>query len=979
LYALLAAPLAILLRYALMPLIGSGSPYVTLFPATVAVALLAGFGPAILTGILGSITIDYLFIEPLHAITIDIAHFTRMAVVVLTSAFVGYVGDVLRAARTKAEQQALALRESQADLNRAQAVANTGSWRLDVKKNELSWSDEVYRMFGISKGTPLIYESFLAFIHPDDRQFVDTKWKAAMAGEKYDIEHRIVVDGKIKWVRERAELEFDKDGTLLGGFGTVTDITHSKQAEETLKQSELKYRSIISTTMDGFWQIDSQSHLLDINDAACQMLGYSRNEMLSMKVSDIEAIEKTEDVERHIQKMKDLGGDRFETRHRRKDGIIIDVEVSTKFLKDTKDSEQIFAFIRDITDRKKAEEALRQSEQHLSTVFHSSPTGIFITRLSDGLFLDVNEAFLQVIGYSKDEVIGHTSPELNIWINPEDREQMVNILREQGHTENREIKLRHKSGEIVDLLSSTLPLERSREHCVLGAITNITARKQMEEELRKARDELELRVKERTAQLAQQAALLDLANDAILVRDLDSRITFWNQGAEETYGWTKKQALGKAVHILLKTEFPKLLEEIEADVIRQEQWEGELIHTKQDGTQITIASRWVLQRDDNGNPMGILEINRDITPRKKLENIITAERQRLYDVLETLPAYVCLLTPDCRMPFANRVFREWFGYKSDKKCYEFLFNRTKPCENCETYNVLKTNKPHRWEWTGPNGRNYDIYDFPFKDTDGSQLILEMGIDITERKTAEVNLEKHRLHLEEMIKQRTEELTRSNKDLEQFAYVTSHDLQEPLRMIAGYTQLLQQRYKDKLDEDANHFIFYMVDGAVRMQSLINDLLAYSRLNTSSEALAPVNCRDVLDEVLATLQMTIEENGAVIKCGPLPNILADRTQLLQLFQNLIGNAIKFRSDKPPIINITAKPQDKQWLFSVSDNGIGIEPQYLERIFVIFQRLHTRDKYPGTGIGLAICKKIVERHKGQIWAESQPGKGSTFHFII
>jgi light-regulated signal transduction histidine kinase (bacteriophytochrome) len=248
-----------------------------------------------------------------------------------------------------------------------------------------------------------------------------------------------------------------------------------------------------------------------------------------------------------------------------------------------------------------------------------------------------------------------------------------------------------------------------------------------------------------------------------------------------------------------------------------------------------------------------------------------------------------------------------------------------------------------------------------------------------RFNAEAELEKHHEHLEEIVKERTSELKSSNKELEQFAYVTSHDLQEPLRMIAGFVQLLQKRYQDKLDEEANQFIHYAVDGVVRMQTLITDLLSYSRLETRGKTMESVDFQMVLEDVLGTIQTTIEENEAVVKYDSLPTIKANRTQIFQLFQNLIANAIKFRGKNPPLINITAKPNENRWHFSVSDNGIGMEPQYLERIFIIFQRLHTRDQYPGTGIGLSICRKIAERHGGRIWAESTPGKGSTFHFII
>ncbi len=233
-------------------------------------------------------------------------------------------------------------------------------------------------------------------------------------------------------------------------------------------------------------------------------------------------------------------------------------------------------------------------------------------------------------------------------------------------------------------------------------------------------------------------------------------------------------------------------------------------------------------------------------------------------------------------------------------------------------------------------------------------------------------------LEQEIYQR-QELARSNAELEQFAYVASHDLQEPLRMVTSYLQILERRYQDKLDANANEFISYAVDGASRMQKLINDLLSYSRVSTRGQSFELVNCSAILNNVLANLKVAIEESGAIITYDSLPQIMADATQLRQLFQNLIGNAIKFRNQLPPKIHIGAGQTDEKWLFSVRDNGIGIESEYIERIFTIFQRLHSRAEYPGTGIGLAICKKIVERHGGRLWVESEPGIGSTFYFII
>ncbi|MDO9537277.1 MAG: ATP-binding protein, partial [Thermoplasmata archaeon] len=223
------------------------------------------------------------------------------------------------------------------------------------------------------------------------------------------------------------------------------------------------------------------------------------------------------------------------------------------------------------------------------------------------------------------------------------------------------------------------------------------------------------------------------------------------------------------------------------------------------------------------------------------------------------------------------------------------------------------------------------------------------------------------------------LERSNAELEQFAYVASHDLQEPLRMISSYLQLLNQRYKDKLDSDADEFIDFAVDGANRMQKMINDLLTYSRVNTKAKPFVPTNCEEVMKWCLNNLQLAIEDSGVVVTNDALPVIMADDSQLTQLFQNLIGNASKFHRDDNPKIHISAKEKEDEWLFSVKDNGIGMRHEDHDRIFKIFSRLHNKTDYPGTGIGLSVCKKIVERHGGRIWVESEPGKGSTFYFTI
>jgi len=251
--------------------------------------------------------------------------------------------------------------------------------------------------------------------------------------------------------------------------------------------------------------------------------------------------------------------------------------------------------------------------------------------------------------------------------------------------------------------------------------------------------------------------------------------------------------------------------------------------------------------------------------------------------------------------------------------------------------------------------------------------------VVERELGEARMRRERRRAGEQLKSNAEELARSNAELEQFAYVVSHDLQEPLRLVAGYMRLLAERYSDQLDKDAQEFIAYAADAAARMKKMIADLLAYSRTGRNGREMVAVACEAALDQACADLRAAITESAAEISHGSLPTVPGDAAQFTHLFQNLIGNAIKFRSQAPPRIRVSAELHGQEWVFSVRDNGIGLDPQFADRIFMVFQRLHAREQYPGTGIGLAIARKIVEHRGGRIWVESEPGKGATFHFTV
>ncbi|RMF24766.1 MAG: PAS domain S-box protein [Deltaproteobacteria bacterium] len=356
--------------------------------------------------------------------------------------------------------------------------------------------------------------------------------------------------------------------------------------------------------------------------------------------------------------------------------------------------------------------------------------------------------------------------------------------------------------------------------------------------------------------------------------------------------------------------------------------------------------------------------------RVQAERALVESERRLRAILDNAPAVISVKSLDGRYTLVNRRFEQIFEMDREQvegRTDAQLF-AAKMAEAYQEHDrlVKEAGAPMEFDetmLTDDGFRTYQSVKFPLYDARGNiYAICSIATDVTERRRAE------------------EEIRRSNEELERFAYVASHDLQEPLRMVSSYTQLLAKRYAGRLDEDADDFIGFAVDGANRMHRLINDLLEYSRVGTRGRQLEPTDAEEVLQTVLADLQVAIEESGARVTHDPLPTVLADSTQLRQLLQNLIGNALKYRGERPPQVHVGCQRSGgDEWTISVRDNGIGIAPEHFDRIFQIFQRLHGRNEYSGTGIGLAVCKKIVERHGGRIWVESEPGRGSTFLFTI
>ncbi|MFA5111209.1 MAG: PAS domain S-box protein [Desulfobaccales bacterium] len=558
---------------------------------------------------------------------------------------------------TTRKQVETALQDSQRDLNRAQSVAHIGSWRLNVRRDELFWSDETYRIFGIAPGTPLTYESFLTAVHPDDREYVEQKWAAGLRGEPYNIEHRIIVESAVKWVREKAELEFDAQGELVSGFGTVQDITARKQAEEALRESEERLRLAQQVARIGTFEWNIQSGVNVWTPELEAMYGLQPGDFVRTQTA-WENLVHPEDRSEAIRRVEMAfeSGEPMEGEWRVvwPDGSVHWLAGRWQVLKDEFGKPLRMTGINiDITARKRAEEALRASEARertraaqLEAVLDATPGIILMTQDPEGRVITGNRMAYDLLGLLPGSNISRTAPagerSGRFRLLKDGREIPAEELPVQQAATGRplrdlELDLVSDDGAIRHLLGNAVPLldENGRSRGSVAAFVDITTRKQAEAALLKAHEDLEETVRERTATLR-------LTNE-------------------------------------------HLLQEIEV--------------------------------------------------RRLAEEALDYERERLFAVMERIPAHVSLVRPDHTLAFVNGEFIRRFGDPGPNRCYELL-GRENPCKECQAMAVFQTGKPVIWEWSGPDGKNYQIYDYPFIDVDGSPLALEMGVDITARKQAE---------------------------------------------------------------------------------------------------------------------------------------------------------------------------------------------------------------------------------------------------
>jgi PAS domain S-box-containing protein len=615
--------------------------------------------------------------------------------------------------------------------------------------------------------------------------------------------------------------------------------------------------------------------------------------------------------------------------------------------------------------RQLTEESLRQSEERYRLVLDGIQNYAIFMMDVHGQVVSWNAGAERIKGYSSDEILGHN---FSCFFPLEDvergrPEEVLRITAASGKYEEQGLRVRKDGSRFLASITFT---------ALRDPAGNLRGFSEFSHDL-----------SERKESEAKYRGLLEAAPDAMVVVNQHGKIVLLNLQAEKQFGYYRDELVGQPVKNIIPVGFAERLiadgTRSAAEALAQQIGTGiELSGRRKDGSEFPIEI--MLSPLENAEGILVTAAVRDISARKAGEEHLLQMEARYRGLLEAAPDAMVVVNQSGEIVLLNVQAENQFGYTRDELVGRKVTNVI-PVGFAERLiaDGTRTAAEALAQQIGTgielSGRRKDGSEFPIEimlsplENAEGVLVTAAIRDITERKK-----------FEEYLVKSAEELKRSNDELQQFAYVASHDLQEPLRMVASYTQLLARRYKGRLDSDANDFIDYAVDGCNRMQGLIQDLLAYSRSGTDCKALREISGETALDDALANLRATIEESGAVVTHDALPTIMSDDTQLALVFQNLVGNAIKYRGVESPRVHVSAtKNGGNEWTFSVRDNGLGIEPQYFDRIFVLFQRLHGRHEFEGTGIGLAICKKTVERLGGRIWVESQLEKGSTFFFSL
>ncbi|MEA2166563.1 MAG: hypothetical protein QOK37_4690 [Thermoanaerobaculia bacterium] len=747
-------------------------------------------------------------------------------------------------------------------------------------------------------------------------------------------------------------------------------------------ESGARYRGLLEAAPDAMVVVNQEGEIVLLNLQAEKQFGYSRDELIGQQVTNIipEGFAErliADELRSAADALAQQIGTGIELTGLRKNGSEFPIEIMLSPL-ESAEGILVTAAIRNISVRKEAErnlalmegrrrlveEELRQSEERYRMLLDGVPDHAIFMMDPLGKIVSWNAGAERIKGYHAGEIIGRN---FSCFFPAHDIKrgrpaEVLRITAANGRHEEQGMRVRKDGSRFLASVTFT---------ALRDPAGNLRGFSEFSHDLSESKEAG-----------AKYRGLLEAAPDAMVVVNQEGEIVLLNVQAEKQFGYSRDELIGQQVRNIVPEGFAERLIadglRSAAEALAQQIGTGiELTGLRKNGSQFPIE----IMLSPLANAEGILVTAaiRDISVRKEAEKHLAQMEGRYRGLLEAAPDAMVVVNGRGEIVLLNVQAEKQFGYSRDKLLGQQVTNII-PEGFAERLiaDGLRTTAEALAQQIGMGieliGRRRDGSEFPIEimlspleNADGI-LVTAAIRDITARQTAEAHL-----------LQKMEELNRSNEELGQFAYIASHDLQEPLRMVASYTQLLSRRYKGKLDSDADEFIAFAVDGANRMQRLIQDLLAYSRVGTAGRELVATSSEKALRLALTNLGGAIGERGAVVTHDRLPTVVADEMQLVQLFQNLVGNAIKYQPPGIPRVHISATSAEKKWVFSVSDNGLGIDSKYTERIFGMFQRLHKRGEFAGTGIGLAICKKIAERHDSNITVESTVGSGSTFRFAL
>jgi PAS domain S-box-containing protein len=797
-------------------------------------------------------------------------------------------------------------------------------------------------------------------------------------------------DGHNSQVLYNASLYRNESGDIVGIFAAARDISERKKAERALEEHQQRLELALYGGELGSWDWDLITNRVTVNARWVEMTGYALEELEPLHINFFNKLVHPDDREKMNQTVKEHWENRserydFEFRIITKSGGLRWINSRGQVIARDQHGQplRMTGTHLDITERKKAQQEIEDLAR-----FPKENPGPVMRISSENLILYANSASAPVLKAWQTKQGGKLPDHI-----------FDKVMKARSSAQNQDIEIKC-SDRIYWFLINRISGDQATS--IYGK--DITDRKRAEQKVMEQQEELQLQYKKLQAseiELQRQNEELQNAyeeiknaeealrqaivyNRSLFESSLDSLVTIGPDGKITDVNDATEAATGFGRDELIGTDFIDYFTEPDkAHAGYQQVFQEGMVRDypleikHRDNHVIPVLYNASLYRDDAGKVIGILAAARDITERKKMEDALWKANGLLESMFSTIDMHIVYLDKNFNFIRVNRAYAETCHHPEDFFPGKNHFDLYPNAENEAIFRevvltgkpFLVTAKPLKFPDQPERGVAYwDWSLYPVLDQDGKVggLVFSL-IDVTRRELAAQEIAKKNV-----------DLATVNAELQQFAYVASHDLQEPLRMIASYLQLIEKRYKDKLDQDANDFIAFAVDGATRLQSMIISLLEYSRIETRGANLKTVSCQSALKQALNNLSYSIEENEAIITHDYLPTIMGDGLQLIQLFQNLIGNAIKFRGKEIPQIHITATSQIGEWLFKVRDNGVGIDPQYFDRIFNIFQRLHGRE-YPGTGIGLALCKRIIERHEGRIWVESELGKGATFCFTL